>query len=45
VVGEDKRHPVVVDKDIVGAGEVVGTHLQEELARNETVVGMNEMDL
>ena len=45
VVGQHERHPVVIDKDVVGAGEVIGAHLQEKLSRNQTIVSMNEMNL
>lgn len=45
VVGQHERHPVVIDKDVVRAGEVIGAHLQEKLSRNQTVVSMNEMNL
>ena len=45
VVGQHERHPVVIDKDEVRGREVVSAHLQEEFARNETIIGMNEMDL
>ena len=45
MVGQHKRHPVVIDEDEVRGREVIGAHLKEQFTRNETVVSMNEMNL
>ena len=44
-VREDVTHPVVIHQDVVGAGERLGCHGEEEGARDQTAISMEEMNL